>query len=101
MCIGVPCQIVKIHDQMATVEIGGTQREVRLDLLIDESEARVGDFVIDPLLNHKGTKDTKGQIYFQNKTDGGSIINRIFLIMPILIKLDYFLKGVNKPVTSL
>lgn len=46
MCIGVPCQIVKIHDQMATVEIGGTQREVCLDLLIDDSETRVGDFVI-------------------------------------------------------
>lgn len=46
MCIGVPCQIVRIHDQMATIEIGGTQREVCLDLLIDESETRVGDFVI-------------------------------------------------------
>ena len=46
MCIGVPCQIVAIHDQMATVEIGGTQREVRLDLLIDDSEAKIGDFVI-------------------------------------------------------
>jgi len=46
VCIGVPCQIVKIHDQMATVEIGGTQREVCLDLLIDDSETRVGDFVI-------------------------------------------------------
>jgi len=31
---------------MATIEIGGTQREVCLDLLIDESETRVGDFVI-------------------------------------------------------
>ena len=31
---------------MATIEIGGTQREVRLDLLIDESEPQVGDFVI-------------------------------------------------------
>jgi hydrogenase expression/formation protein HypC len=46
VCIGVPCQIVEIHDQMAIVEIGGTQREVRLDLLIDEYEARIGDFVI-------------------------------------------------------
>jgi len=46
VCIGVPCQIVRIYDQMATIEIGGTQREVCLDLLIDESEARVGDFVI-------------------------------------------------------
>ena len=46
MCIGIPCQIIEIHDQMATIEIGGTQREIRLDLLIDESEPRVGDFVI-------------------------------------------------------
>lgn len=46
MCIGVPCQIVKIQDQIATVEIGGTQTQVCLDLLMDESEARVGDFVI-------------------------------------------------------
>ena len=46
MCIGVPCQIVEIHDQMAIVEIGGTQREVRLDLLVDESEPTIGDFVI-------------------------------------------------------
>ena len=46
MCIGIPCQIIEIHDQIATVEIGGTQREVRLDLLIDESEAHVGNFVI-------------------------------------------------------
>ena len=46
MCIGVPCQIVKIYDQIATIEIGGTQREVCLYLLIDKFEARVGDFVI-------------------------------------------------------
>jgi len=43
MCIGVPCQVIHIDDYLATVEIGGVQKKIRLDLLID---VKVGDYVI-------------------------------------------------------
>lgn len=43
MCIGVPCQVIEIHDNMATIEIGGVQRKARLDLLDDVA---VGNYVI-------------------------------------------------------
>lgn len=43
MCIGVPCQVIEIHDNMATIEIGGIQRKARLDLLDDVA---VGNYVI-------------------------------------------------------
>ena len=45
MCIGFPGKIISIsEDTLAVIDIGGTQREVRLDI-IDE-EAGVGDYVI-------------------------------------------------------
>jgi len=43
VCIGVPCQVIEIHDNMATIEIGGVQRKARLDLLDDVA---VGNYVI-------------------------------------------------------
>ena len=43
MCIAVPCQVISIKENMATVEIGGVKREARIDLLEDVS---IGDYVI-------------------------------------------------------
>ena len=43
MCIGVPSKIVEINDNMAIAEVGGVQRQTRLDLL---SEVNIGDYVI-------------------------------------------------------
>lgn len=43
MCIGIPCKVVDIADYLATVEIGGVQKQARLDLL---NEVKIGDYVI-------------------------------------------------------
>ncbi|HMK08765.1 MAG TPA: HypC/HybG/HupF family hydrogenase formation chaperone [Anaerolineales bacterium] len=47
MCLGVPGQVVEIREAdgltMATVDFGGTRREVCLAYV---PEARVGDFVV-------------------------------------------------------
>jgi hydrogenase expression/formation protein HypC len=43
VCIAVPCRIIEIDEYLATVEIGGIQKKVRLDLL---SDAAIGDYVI-------------------------------------------------------
>nr|WP_120491113.1 HypC/HybG/HupF family hydrogenase formation chaperone [Corynebacterium lactis] len=46
MCLGVPAQIVEVHDAArATVEIGGVSRMISTDLLIDESLV-TGDWVL-------------------------------------------------------
>lgn len=42
MCLAIPAQVVSIDGEMATVEIGGVQREASLALV----EASVGDYVI-------------------------------------------------------
>lgn len=45
MCIGFPGKIISIgQDNIARIDIGGTQREVCLDIL--DEEATVGDYVI-------------------------------------------------------
>ena len=44
MCLAVPMKILRIKDNRARVEIGGTRREVRLDIV--DRPARVGDYVI-------------------------------------------------------
>jgi hydrogenase expression/formation protein HypC len=44
MCLAVPMQLIEINGNSATVEIGGTQRIVRLDLL--NQVPRIGDYVI-------------------------------------------------------
>ena len=44
MCLAVPMKILKIKDNQAQVEIGGTRREVRLDIV--DRPPRVGDYVI-------------------------------------------------------
>ena len=43
MCLAIPSKIVKIDNNMATIDVDGVRREVSLLLLED---ARVGDYVI-------------------------------------------------------
>jgi len=43
MCLAIPAKITKIENQMGTIDMEGTQREVSLLLLED---AQVGDYVI-------------------------------------------------------
>ena len=43
MCLAVPARIVKIVNNLATIDIDGVRKEVGLQLLDD---ARVGDWVI-------------------------------------------------------
>jgi len=43
MCLAIPARIVRVDDQMGTVDMDGVQREASLLLLED---ARVGDYVI-------------------------------------------------------
>lgn len=43
MCIAVPCKIVSIQDDIATIEVSGVRREASLSLVTD---AVVGDYVI-------------------------------------------------------
>jgi hydrogenase expression/formation protein HypC len=43
MCLAIPARIKSINDQMATIDMEGTQRDVSLLLLED---AAIGDFVI-------------------------------------------------------
>jgi hydrogenase expression/formation protein HypC len=43
MCLAVPAQIVKREDMLATVDVGGVQRQVSMLLL---PEAQIGDYVL-------------------------------------------------------
>lgn len=43
MCLAIPAKIIKIEDNVATIDIDGVQREVSLLLLED---AMVGEYVI-------------------------------------------------------
>ncbi|MBW1868054.1 MAG: HypC/HybG/HupF family hydrogenase formation chaperone [Deltaproteobacteria bacterium] len=43
MCLAIPAKIIKIDDNMGTIDMEGTQREVSLLLLED---AKIGDYVI-------------------------------------------------------
>lgn len=43
MCLAIPAKIVRIENEMATIDMEGTKREVSLLLLQD---AGVGDYVI-------------------------------------------------------
>ena len=43
MCLAIPAKITKIENQMGTIDMEGTRREVSLLLLED---AKVGDYVI-------------------------------------------------------
>lgn len=52
MCLGIPGQVVAVTDasrKMARVDIGGVQREVSLECVVDDEhplEACVGDWVL-------------------------------------------------------
>ena len=43
MCLGIPAKIIKIENNMGTIDMEGTQREVSLLL---QEDAKVGDYVI-------------------------------------------------------
>lgn len=43
MCLAIPAKITEISNNMATIDMEGTQREVSLLLLED---AKIGDYVI-------------------------------------------------------
>jgi hydrogenase expression/formation protein HypC len=43
MCLAIPSKIVKIENNMATIDVDGVRREASLLLLED---AQIGDFVI-------------------------------------------------------
>jgi len=43
MCLAIPSRIIKIENNMATIDVEGVQREASLLLLED---VRVGDYVI-------------------------------------------------------
>lgn len=43
MCIAVPSKIIKIEDNMATIDVDGVQKEVSLLLLEDP---KVGEYVV-------------------------------------------------------
>ncbi len=43
MCLAIPSRIVKIENEMATIDVDGVQRQASLLLL---EEPRVGDWVI-------------------------------------------------------
>ncbi len=42
MCLAIPAQVIRLHDEMATVEIAGIRREASLALV----DAKVGDYVL-------------------------------------------------------
>lgn len=44
MCLAVPMQVMAINENWATVEILGTQRQVRLDLI--EPVPQIGEYVM-------------------------------------------------------
>lgn len=44
MCLGVPMQVVELHDDMVVAEIDGVRREASLMMLGEE--VAVGDYVI-------------------------------------------------------
>lgn len=44
MCLAVPMRVIKIEDNTAKVEIGGTEKTVRLDIIDQKPE--VGEYVI-------------------------------------------------------
>lgn len=43
MCVGIPGKVTAINGRMATVEVGGAQREIATDLL---GGVQIGDYVI-------------------------------------------------------
>lgn len=43
MCLAIPAKIIKIENNMGTIDMEGTQREVCLLL---QEDAKVGDYVI-------------------------------------------------------
>ena len=46
MCLGIPCEVIGLlDDDLATVSVSGVEREVSIELLLDEGVA-IGDWVL-------------------------------------------------------
>ena len=46
MCLGIPCEVIALHDQdLATVSVSGVEREVSISLLKEENILQ-GDWVL-------------------------------------------------------
>jgi hydrogenase expression/formation protein HypC len=43
MCVGIPGKVTAVNGRMATVEVGGAQREIAIDLI---DGVHIGDYVI-------------------------------------------------------
>jgi hydrogenase expression/formation protein HypC len=43
MCLSVPAKVVEVGNNVGKVEVGGTVREISMDLC---PEARIGDYVL-------------------------------------------------------
>lgn len=43
MCVGIPGKVTAINGSMATVEVGGAQREIAIDLV---DGVGIGDYII-------------------------------------------------------
>ncbi len=43
MCVGLPGKVIAVNGRMATVEVGGAQREIATDLL---DNVGIGDYII-------------------------------------------------------
>jgi hydrogenase expression/formation protein HypC len=43
MCLSVPAKVVEVRNNVGRVEVGGTVREISMDLC---PEARIGDYVL-------------------------------------------------------
>ncbi len=45
MCLGVPGQIIEVHEGVATVECWGVRKSVKLEILTEPVAA--GDYIVD------------------------------------------------------
>lgn len=44
MCLAVPMKVIEVNDNTATVEVGGTQRTIGLDII--DPKPKIGEYVI-------------------------------------------------------
>ena len=44
MCLAVPMKVIKVENDIAKVELGGVEREIRLDII--DKKPEIGEYVI-------------------------------------------------------
>ena len=44
MCLAVPMKVIKVENDIAKVELGGVEREIRLDII--DKQPEIGEYVI-------------------------------------------------------